>query len=43
MNNWKKNMVAAAILVTVCSGIYLNWLYTEDAATSDLTETLNSE
>ena len=43
MNQWKKNMVAAAILVTVCAGIYVNWLYTEDAATSDLTETLDAE
>ena len=43
MNNWKKNMVAAGVLVTVCAGIYLNWLYTEDAATSDLTDTLDTE
>lgn len=43
MNQWKKNMVAAAILVTVCAGIYVNWLYTEDAATSDLTDTLDVE
>jgi stage III sporulation protein AH len=43
MNNWKKNMVAAGVLVTVCAGIYLNWLYTEDAATSDLTDTLDME
>lgn len=43
MKQWKKNMIAAAVLVTVCSGIYLNWLYTEDAATSDLTQTLDSQ
>ena len=43
MNHWKKNMVAAAVLVTVCAGIYVNWLYTEDAATMDLTETLDTE
>ena len=43
MNQWKKNMAAAAILVTVCAGIYVNWLYTEDATTSDLTDTLNAE
>ena len=43
MNQWKKNMIAAAVLVTVCAGIYLNWLYTEDAATSDLTDTLDAE
>ena len=29
MKQWKKNMVAAAVLVTVCTGIYLNWLYTD--------------
>ena len=43
MNQWKKNMAAAAILVTVCAGIYVNWLYTQDAATSDLTDKLNAE
>lgn len=43
MKTWKKNMVAAAVLVTVCTGIYLNWLYTEDAATAELTDTLDSE
>lgn len=35
---WKKNMVAAAVLVTVSSGIYMNWLYSEDQATADLTD-----
>lgn len=43
MKIWKKNLVAAAVLVTVCSGIYLNWLYTEDAATANLTDTLDAE
>ena len=43
MKVWKKNLVAAAVLVTVCSGIYLNWLYTEDAATANLTDTLDTE
>lgn len=41
MKTWKKNLMAAAVLVTVCAGIYLNWLYTEDQATADLTDTLN--
>lgn len=40
---WKRNLVAAAVLVTVCAGIYINWLYTEDQATADLTDTLNAE
>lgn len=43
MKIWKKNMVAAAILVTVCSGIYVNWLYTEQQTMADLTQTLDSE
>jgi stage III sporulation protein AH len=43
MKNWKKNMVAAAILVVVCAGIYMNWLYTEDQATMDLVQTLDVE
>ena len=43
MKIWKKNMVAAAILVTVCAGIYLNWIYTEESVASDLTETLDKE
>lgn len=42
MKVWKKNMVAAAVLVTVCAGIYINWLYTEDNTTT-LVETLDSE
>ncbi len=43
MKTWKKNLVAAAVLVTVCGGIYVNWLYSEDQATMDLTDTLNAE
>ena len=43
MKIWKKNLVAAAVLVTVCAGIYLNWLYTEDTATANLTDTLDAE
>ncbi|MBR7123176.1 MAG: SpoIIIAH-like family protein [Oscillospiraceae bacterium] len=41
MKTWKKNVVAAAVLVTVCAGIYVNWLYTEDQATANLTDTLD--
>ena len=43
MKIWKKNMVAAAILVTVCAGIYVNWLYTEDNTAASLTDTLDVE
>ena len=42
MKKWKKNLMAAAVLVTVCAGIYLNWLYTEDQTTANLEDTLNS-
>lgn len=43
MKIWKKNMVAAAVLVTVCAGIYVNWLYADENVTQTLTETLDSE
>lgn len=43
MKTWKKNMVAAGVLVTVCAGIYLNWLYTEDTQTASLNDVLDSE
>lgn len=41
MKIWKKNLVAAALLVTVCLGIYANWRYTEDQQTMELTDTLD--
>ena len=40
---WKKNLVAAALLVTVCVGIYANWSYTQAREAKDLTDTLNEE
>lgn len=43
MKIWKKNLVAAAVLVTVCSGIYVNWLYTESQSTQELTDTIDVE
>ena len=43
MKRWKKNLVAGAVLVTVCAGIYVNWVYTEDQAAANLTDTLNSD
>ena len=43
MKVWKKNLVAAAVLVTVCAGIYVNWRYTEDQAAANLTDTLPAE
>ena len=43
LHNWKKNAVAAGVLVTVCAGIYINWLYSDAKTTMDLTDTLNSD
>lgn len=43
MKIWKKNLVAAALLVTVCAGIYANWTYTEDQQTMMLEDTLDAE
>lgn len=43
MKIWKKNVVAAAVLVTVCAGIYVNWLYTEEQNTANLTDTLDAD
>lgn len=43
MKIWKKNLVAAAVLVTVCAGIYVNWLYTEENAAVNLADTLDVE
>lgn len=43
MKQWKKNLVAAAVLVTVCTGIYINWLYADQQTTGDLTDTLDTQ
>lgn len=43
MKIWKKNLVAAALLVTVCLGIYANWTYTEAKQTVELTDTLDEQ
>jgi len=43
MKTWKKNLMAGAVLVTVCAGIYLNWLYTQDQTTADLTDKLDAQ
>lgn len=41
--NWKKNLIAGAVLLTVCSGIYLNWVYNGGQDTKDLEDALNSD
>lgn len=43
MKTWKKNLMAVAILLTVCSGIYLNWVYTGGEDTQDLEQTLDAD
>lgn len=43
MKVWKKNLVAAAILVTVCAGIYVNWLYTEKNTEVSLEDSLDTQ
>ena len=43
MKIWKKNLTAAAVLVTVCAGIYLNWMYTEGNEPVSLTDKLDAE
>jgi len=43
VKNWKKNLVAAAVLVVVCAGIYMNWMYTNAQSVSNLTDVLDAE
>ena len=43
MKVWKKNLVAAAVLVTVCAGIYVNWLYMEESTAASLMDTVDVE
>ena len=40
--NWKKNLIAAGVLVTVCAGIYLNWLYS-GSDVKNLTDTVDAQ
>ena len=41
MKTWKRNAVIAGVLVLVCAGIYLNWLY--GGRTPELTQTLDAD
>ena len=43
MRNWKKNMIAAAVLLVVCAGIYMNWIYTNSEDVANLTDKLDAE
>ena len=41
MKTWKRNAIIAGVLVLVCAGIYLNWLYGRDS--TDLTKVLDAD
>ena len=41
MKIWKRNAVIAIVMVLICGGIYLNWLYEQDAV--DLTKVLDAD
>ena len=43
IKNWQKNLIAAAILVVVCAGIYMNWMYNNAQTVGDLTDTLDAQ
>lgn len=43
MNKWKKNLMAAAVLLVVCFGIYMNWMYSNAQDVADLTDVLDAE
>ena len=43
MKNWKKNFLAAGVLVVVCAGIYMNWMYNNANSVSDLTQSLDAD
>lgn len=42
-NNLKKNLIAGAVLLTVCSGIYLNWVYNGGQDTKNLEDAINTD
>lgn len=42
MKTWKRNAIAATILVLICAGVYLNW-NANQIEPVDFTETLNEE
>ena len=43
MKKWKKNLLAASVLLVVCAGIYTNWVYTNAQSVGDLTDTLDAQ
>lgn len=43
MKKWKKNLIAFALLLAVCGGIYVNWHYSKAQSVASLTDTLDKE
>lgn len=43
MKKWQKNVLAAAVLLVVCSGIYVNWMYSNAQNVADLTDKLDAQ
>jgi stage III sporulation protein AH len=43
MKKWKKNLISAGILVTVCCGIYVNWLTNGGSNTKNLEDVLSTD
>lgn len=43
MKKWKKNLIAFALLVAVCGGIFVNWHYSKAQTVANLTDTLDSD
>ena len=41
MKIWKRNAIIAVVMVLICGGIYLNWLYEKDSV--DLTNVLDAD
>ena len=43
MKKWKKNLLAASVLLVVCAGIYVNWTYTNAEKVGNFTDTLDAQ
>ena len=41
MKKWKKNIIAASVLLVVCAGIYMNWMFTNGESVADLTDPMD--
>lgn len=41
MKNWKKTAIMASVLVFVCAGVYLNWIYTQEEEVMNLADVLD--